>query len=115
PPLQPSMEQPMPRSTLKGRRAGEARTRSRDNRGWQAILARAEGAYADQTLRSYTSDIGGFSAWCKKHRRAFLPASPETIAAWIDAGTHLKPATLRRRCAALRKLHLLAGHADPTA
>ena len=49
--------------------------------------------------------------------RTALPASPETVAAFLaaEAGRGLAVNTLRLRHAALRYLHLLAGYPPPTA
>ena len=78
-------------------------------------MQRLEGTYSDQTVRSYRSDFRNFADWCRTRRRPFLPATPETVAAYLDAvSADLKPATLRRRIAAIRKIHRLTRHVDPT-
>ncbi|QYO77761.1 tyrosine-type recombinase/integrase [Devosia salina] len=82
---------------------------------WLKHIGRLDGAFSDHTLRSYRSDFGLFAAWCRKRRRPFLPATGETVAAYIEAERMcLKPGTLKRRLAAIRKLHQLAGEGDPT-
>ncbi|QQR38410.1 tyrosine-type recombinase/integrase [Devosia rhizoryzae] len=82
---------------------------------WFKHIDRLDGAYSDHTLRSYKSDFAMFAAWCRSHRVPFLPASSDTVAAHIEAErTRLKPGTLKRRLAAIRKLHFLANEADPT-
>lgn len=86
-----------------------------NSRSWEAALRRLEGAYSDQTVRSYRSDFRNFADWCRTKRRPFLPATPETVAAYLDAvSVDLKPATLRRRIAAIRKTHRLTRNVDPT-
>ena len=88
---------------------------SASSRSWEAALQRLEGAYSDQTVRSYRSDFRNFADWCRTKRRPFLPATPETAARYLDAiAADLKPATVRRRIAAIRKIHRLARHVDPT-
>lgn len=82
---------------------------------WLKHIDRLDGAFSDHTLRSYRSDFGLFSAWCRKRRVPFLPASSDTVAAYIETERmRLKPGTLKRRLAAIRKLHHLAGEGDPT-
>jgi len=82
---------------------------------WLKYIDRLDDAYSDNTLRSYRSDFVIFAAWCRAAKVPFLPASPDTVAAHIeDQRARLKPASLKRRLAAIRKLHRLAGKADPT-
>lgn len=66
------------------------------------------------TQRAYAADWADFSEWCEeKHQRA-LPASPATIAAYLSASaTSLKPSTLRRRLAAIAKMHSVKGQPNP--
>ena len=74
-------------------------------------------ARADNTRRAYRAAVARFTDWCAIHRQAALPASPETVAAFLaaEAGSGLAVNTLRLRHAALRYLHLLAGFPPPTA
>jgi site-specific recombinase XerD len=59
------------------------------------LVARAtdymERSRAETTRASYAWWAGRFEAWCQKHGVAALPASPETVAAWVtdlaDNGT----------------------------
>jgi len=75
---------------------------------WSLAIDRLDGAYADSTLRAYRADFASFSDWCLATARESLPASPETVAAFIahDA-VKSSPATLRRRLAGIRKVHRL--------
>jgi site-specific recombinase XerD len=95
-------------STLFGKRA------SKGGHNWRSAIARLEGAYSENTLRAYRADFGLFENWCKKARRSALPASPETIAAFVahDA-IKSSPSTLRRRLAGIRKVHRLLRLANP--
>jgi site-specific recombinase XerD len=79
-----------------------------------AELAREEKAAA--TRRAYQSDFRIFEAWCRGRDVSALPATPETIAAFLahDVENGTRPSTLGRRVAAIRYAHKLAGHPAPT-
>jgi len=74
-------------------------------------------ARADNTRRAYRAAVAAFTEWCTIHHQTALPASPETVAAFLaaEAGRGLAVNTLRLRHAGLRYLHLLAGYPPPTA
>src|ERR1700730_7444455 len=76
--------------------------------------ARLEGAYSENTLRSYRADFAVFEQWCRQAACSALPASPETVAAFVahDA-VKSPPATLRRRLAGIRKVHRLLRLENP--
>jgi integrase len=61
--------------------------------------------------------VARFRDWCGIHGRIALPASPETVAAFLaaEARSNLAVNTLRLRQAAIRYMHLLAGYPPPTA
>jgi len=67
-------------------------------------LARA--ATAPNTLRAYKADWQHFARWCAAHGFVPVPAAPATVGAYLAslAETHA-PATIRRRLAALGKMH----------
>lgn len=78
------------------------------------MLARLEGAYADSTVRAYRSDFKAFESWCRSTHRQALPATPRTVAAFIAYAADLSSAgTLKRRLAAIRKVHRLFRMANP--
>ncbi len=82
---------------------------------WRNALQRLDGAFSDHTLRSYRSGFEAFSQWCRRRRKTALPALPETVAAYIDEESgRLKPATLKQRLCAIRKIHRLCEQQDPT-
>ncbi|WP_273144000.1 tyrosine-type recombinase/integrase [Oceanicaulis alexandrii] len=84
-------------------------------RNFEAILQRCEGAYSHNTLRGYRSDLEVFAGWCDRNGRDALPASPETIAAFVDAQIEqVTPSTLKRRVAAIKFAHRYGDHPDPT-
>ena len=73
---------------------------------WRSAIAHLEGAFAENTLRAYRTDFTLFEDWCNGAHCSALPATPETVAAFI-AHDALKssPATLRRRLGAIQKMH----------
>jgi integrase len=76
----------------------------------QAALAAAQGyaqkATAPATLRAYKADWTHFAAWCAAHGFAPVPAAPPVVGAYLAslAVSHA-PTTIRRRLAAIGKLH----------
>jgi hypothetical protein len=79
-----------------------------------ASYARAEKSPATRT--AYKSDFNIFREWCAGRGVAALPATPQTVAAFLasEAETGLKPSTITRRCAAIRYAHKLADLEPPT-
>jgi integrase len=74
----------------------------------------ARGAYAINTERALKADVAIFTAWCADAARQALPATPETVAAFIDAmGASKAPATLRRYVSSVSTFHRAAGAANP--
>lgn len=75
---------------------------------WLKQLERLEGAYALNTIRAYESDFKIFEAWCRREELAALPATPATVAAFVQAQSEsATPATVSRRRAAIAKIHRL--------
>ena len=106
----------------------------------QASREHAAAARSESTTRAYDSDWRHFSAWCARYGQEPLPAAPQTVAnyltdhapGWRDAteaelarGSRrvvdgrvragARPATLRRRLAAIGVIHRAAGHDNPAA
>jgi integrase/recombinase XerD len=80
-----------------------------------ALLYRCRGAYADATIRGYGADLRLFEAWCTKRGRCWLPAKPETVAAFIDHEIELlSAATLKRRVSAIKFAHRITDLPDPS-
>jgi site-specific recombinase XerD len=77
-------------------------------------LAKAEKAAS--TRKAYGTDFRLFKEWCDAKGVSSLPASPETVAAFLahEAGNGTKPSTLGRRVAAIRYAHKLAHLDTPT-
>jgi integrase/recombinase XerD len=75
---------------------------------WRSALARMEGAYSANTIRSYRADFTIFEVWCRQEHRSALPATPKTVADFVLAQSkNAAPATVSRRRAAIAKIHRL--------
>lgn len=82
---------------------------------WRAEFKRLEGAYAPSTLKSYISDVSIFVDWCDETGCSALPASVETMCAFLeDQARGRFPASVWRRLYAIRKVHRLLRLPDPT-
>jgi len=68
------------------------------------------------TRRAYQGDAADFAAWCERHGLEPLPATVNTIAAYLAAlaRSGLKASTITRRCAGIRYMHRMAGLESPT-
>jgi site-specific recombinase XerD len=71
---------------------------------------------AEATRRAYRSDFAIFTAWCRARGLSPLPATADTVAAFLagQATEGAKASTLGRKGAAIRYAHKLAGHEPPT-
>ncbi len=83
-----------------------------------ASVARyARASRAASTLRGYRSDWKDFQRWCALNWMDSLPATPETVAAYIshcaDRGD-LKAGSIQRRVSAIAAIHTGHGHSSPT-
>jgi len=83
---------------------------------WERALSRLDGAYADGTLRAYRADIQAYENWCdQKHLRLF-PAKPKRIAEFVKhEAKRCSAATIKRRLAAIGKIHRLMKLENPVA
>jgi len=82
---------------------------------WRKALQRFEGAYSDYTLWSYASDMQAFETWCINHGHEPLPASAETLVAYVHAeGQRLLPSSLGRRLCGVARIHRLLRYVDPS-
>jgi integrase len=75
----------------------------------------ARGAYAPSTERAYQADFDAFRAWCFLAGMSPLPATPETVAAYLraESAAGKAVATLRRRAATIARLHTAATLPSP--
>src|SRR5215471_17204560 len=75
----------------------------------EAIARYVRDSLAENTRRAYQSDLRHFELWSGS-----LPASPETIAAYLAAhADRLSVTTLIRRLASLSKAHQARGFSNP--
>src|SRR6202043_3841317 len=80
-----------------------------------AALDLAKAEKAASTRKAYGTDFRLFKAYCDAKGVSALPATPETVAAYIAAEAQTaKPSTIGRRVAAIRYAHKLAGLETPT-
>jgi site-specific recombinase XerD len=70
---------------------------------------------AENTLRGYRADWRAFCAWCEGQGLSPLPASPETVAAYIaECAGRLKVGSIQRRINAIAEAHKAVGLESPT-
>jgi integrase len=88
----------------------------------EVLVERAKDYMAEslspRTREAYGRHWRTFTRWCDRHGRQALPASPETIAAWLtaladgtDTGRPLARASISQALAAVTLAHRNAGHA----
>lgn len=82
----------------------------------EALIAAYQAASSPHSIRALKSDLEAFDLWCRRHNRISLPATPETVADYLDARAEKgsKPASLGRDKASIAKIHLLIDLKDPT-
>ena len=79
-----------------------------------AYFEAASGAFSPNTERAVRADVQVFKAWCRRNRRAAFPASPDTVAAFVDDMAGIKtPATVRRYASSIATLHKALQQANP--
>ena len=80
-----------------------------------ALLQAYAAAAAPNTLRAFRADVSAFDTWCRVQGRKSLPATPQTLAAFLQhrAGQGAAPASLTRYRASIAKLHRLCRVVDP--
>lgn len=82
---------------------------------------RLRGTVADglaaNTRRAYAADWRTFEAWCIRQRVSALPASPATVAAYVDARAAggARPSTIVRALTGIATAHRLRGLPVPSA
>ena len=86
------------------------------NADWRRALDRLDGAYSESTLRGYRADLKTFEAWCLRTGLTPLPAEPATVAAFVASQAQTcAAATIKRRLAAIRKVHRVLRMENPVA
>lgn len=80
-----------------------------------AFAAKAEAALSVNTRRAIRSDTHRFVGWCQRQKHDALPATPATVAAYLEAlGRTHRTSSVERAKASIAWLHRAAGVADPT-
>jgi site-specific recombinase XerD len=76
----------------------------------------ARAAQAVNTTRAYESDWRQFQEWCDRYGLVSLPATPEVLTVYLAslAKRGRSVSTIRRRNAAIARVHRKAGHISPT-
>src|SRR3979409_2756447 len=75
-------------------------------------LAKAEKAAS--TRKAYGTDFRLFKVYCDAKGVSALPASPETVAAYLATeAQNAKPSTIGRRVAGIRYAHTPGGRGSP--
>ncbi|MBN8830199.1 MAG: site-specific integrase, partial [Sphingomonadales bacterium] len=71
------------------------------------LIAAYQAASSPHSVRALASDLEAFDRWCRRAGRIALPATPETVADYLDvrAGRGAKPASLSRYKASIAKIH----------
>lgn len=77
----------------------------------------ANALLAPATVRAYAAAWNAFQLWCEANRHNPLPASPETLIAYLteSANNGIRPATWLKTCAAVSHYHRAAGFESPAA
>jgi len=79
------------------------------------ILAKFDGAFAENTLRAYRSDFIQYQTWCSENRLKPMPATADAMAMYVDyLSENNKSATIRRRINSLGTVLKLSKNYDPT-
>jgi len=79
------------------------------------ILAKFDGAFAENTIRAYRSDFIQYQAWCFENSLVPIPATADTMAMYVDyLSKNNKSATIRRRINSLGTVLKLSKNNDPT-
>jgi len=79
------------------------------------ILAKFDGAFAENTIRAYRSDFIQYQAWCSHNNIDSIPATADAMAQYVDyLATIRKSATIRRRINSLGTVLKLSKHYNPT-
>lgn len=50
----------------------------------EGLIAAYQAASSPHSIRALKSDVEAFDAWCRRNNRIALPATPETVADYLD-------------------------------
>lgn len=78
----------------------------------EQVAAAVGASKRPNTLRAYRSDLAAFSSWCSGNGLQAMPATADTVAAYLadQVARGLKVTTVRRHLATISKAHELAGY-----
>lgn len=94
--------------------AAEAREQDKNGYAWRGALEELRGAYAETSINGYARDFALFVTWCNEQECCPLPASPQTLARYLDENIALlRATTLVRRLAAIVRVHRLLELENP--
>ena len=80
---------------------------------WEAGAAAANGSLSPNTERALRSDWRRFADWCANRGACALPATPQTVSAFVDDMARSRaPATVRRYVASIAATHRALGIED---
>jgi site-specific recombinase XerD len=75
----------------------------------------SKASVSNNTRRAYAADWVDFEYWCKRVKRASLPATAETVALYLTKmANNLKTSSLKRRITSISKAHELKNIESPT-
>lgn len=81
----------------------------------ERIATYAANSKATNTWKAYQADLRDFAVWCAAHSLVSLPASSETVAAYLaDLAQLCKVSTIQRRLSAISQQHAAARLESPT-
>ncbi|MBF0588411.1 MAG: tyrosine-type recombinase/integrase [Magnetococcales bacterium] len=81
----------------------------------QAYAHDSEQAFSKSTMRAIKGDTRCFANWCSERGLDSIPASTDTLRAYVDWGAEkYKPATVKRHLSSIGHLHRAAQLPDPT-
>ena len=79
------------------------------------ILAKFDGAFAENTIRAYRSDFIQYQIWCSHNNIDSIPATADAMTQYVDyLATVKKSAPIRRGINSLGTVLKLSKHYDPT-
>ncbi|MEJ2693809.1 MAG: tyrosine-type recombinase/integrase [Candidatus Thiodiazotropha sp.] len=79
-------------------------------------LAKAWGAISDESYRALCGDLRLFLDWCRTRDLPALPATPQTVGAFLTDQAEIKAkSTVRRYLASIARAHKIAGLDSPVA
>lgn len=80
------------------------------------LLKKCEGAYSQRTLSGYRNDLKLFISWCEKRHHDWLPATPQSIAGFVDEQSKACAiTTVKRRVEAIKFAHRMNDLPSPVA